>query len=186
LRGWNHVRLASAVRHQRVDLAGIFPEGLAESRVHGPLEPGIVVSRLNVRVRSADLRQNRGLRRSIEDVEVVGAEEREAPALGQSIPQVLEAGGALRVTTPAEEVDHLAESADRPPREPLLDLVHQSTDDPLEALARRSAIDHDRRQCLVRIREREKALLLELLFFPAANRPAKWLQWARVAITTAG
>ena len=61
------------------------------------------------------------------------------------------------------EVDHLPEGADRPAWEALLDVAHQSTYDPLEAVPRRQAVDHDRRQRLIRVGESEQPSFLERL-----------------------
>jgi hypothetical protein len=82
---------AEPVADDVVDVRGLgVSELLFERQAYGAREPVGVVGRKDVRVHPADLPQRAGLGRRIEDVELVAAEQREAPGTREPIPELLD------------------------------------------------------------------------------------------------
>src|SRR4051794_35446573 len=121
-----------------------------------------------MRVCPDDLRERRGLRLVVEDVELVCAEQRDLPLLEQSVPELLERDRGGLVSSLKEKVDHLAESSDRPPGEAARDLLGRRADHLLEAGGRGQLALPERSERLVRVVVGQETLLLELVEFPPA------------------
>ena len=123
-------------------------------------------------MRAAHLRQHRDLRLAVEDVQPVAAEEGEAPAPREAVPQLLERDCRLGVAALAEEVDQLAEDANLAVGKALRELVEQAADDALEGARRRKLALEDQRQQALGVLRDEQTFLLEGGGVPAGGREA--------------
>src|SRR3954467_8023876 len=115
-----------------------------------------------MRVGADDLRERRGLRVEVEDVELVCAQQRDPPLLEQSVPELLERDRGGLVPTLKEKVDHLPEGPNRPLGETARDLVDGGAEPLLEAVGRGQLALHERGERLTCVVVGEETLLLEL------------------------
>jgi hypothetical protein len=159
---------ARLVADQHVDVPGLLrPEHLRQRGIDRAGQALRIRGRHDVRVQPADLRQRRALCRAIEDVEVIAAHQREAPGARQLVPELLQGHRGVQPSLLAEEVDHLAERPDLPPRKAVRDSVQDTSDDALERRLRRPLGLHELGQRVRRIEDGEQPARLERLELPA-------------------
>ena len=125
--------VSSLLADQEVDLPGFFvAENLLEREVHRLRQTRGVVRGQDVGVRAADVSQRAQLSCAVENVDPVGAQQREAALRQGVVPDLLQRGCRFRQPSLAEDVHHLAEDARPPVRGALCNCVEQPADDLLE------------------------------------------------------
>lgn len=160
--------LAQFVRNHDVELPRLrCTEHVRERGIDGARELARIVRRLDVRMRAADLRQARRLRLAIEDVELVRAQEREAAAPREAVPEFLDRDCSVVLASVREHIDHLAEHARPCTRERVRELVDETADDLVERGGGRVPVVQDRIEQPRRIAGDEHPVELELVDVPA-------------------